>query len=82
MQVPGHSSRGSGMGVVVLVVAIVVAGRLGGGRGRVVVEILELSQQTDPLLQFEVFGMITEGRSQNAAIILRRQNPGQRGGGA
>lgn len=82
MQVPGHSSRGSGIGVVVVVVEAVVAGRRGGGRGRCVVDILESSQQTDPLLQFEVLGMITEGRSQNAAIMFKRQNPGQRGGGA
>lgn len=81
-QVPGHSSRGSGIGVVVVVVEVVVAGRLGGGRGRVVVEILESSQHTDPLLQFDVLGMITEGRSQNAAIMFSRQKPGQRGGGA
>lgn len=64
-----------------MVVVVVVTGRLGGGRGRVVVEILESSQQTDPLLQFEVLGMITEGLSQKAAMMLRRQNPGQRGGG-
>ena len=81
MQVPGHSSRGSGAGVVVVVVVVVVTGRLGGGRGRVVVEILESSQQTDPLLQLEVLGMITEGLSQKAAMMFRRQNPGQRGGG-
>lgn len=82
IHVPGHSSRGSGIGVVVVVVVVVVTGRLGGGRGRVVVEILESSQHTDPLLQFEVFGIITEGRSQKAAIMLSRQKPGQRGGGA
>lgn len=81
MHVPGQSSRGSGMGVVVVVVVVVVAGLLGGWRGRVVVEIRESSQQTDPLLQFDVFGMITDGRSQKAAMILSRQNPGQRGGG-
>lgn len=70
------------MGVVVVVVDWVVTGRLGGGRGRVVVDILESSQHTDPLLQFDVFGMMTEGRSQKAAMMFRRQNPGQRGGGA
>lgn len=80
--VPGHSSRGSGTGVVVVVVDWVVTGRLGGGRGRVVVDILESSQHTDPLLQFDVFGIMTEGRSQKAAMMFRRQNPGQRGGGA
>lgn len=82
IQVPGHSSRGSGIGVVVVVVEVVVAGRRGGGRGRAEDETLESSQQTDPLLQLEVFGIITEGRSQNAAMMFRRQNPGQRGGGA
>lgn len=65
----------------VVVVDVVVVGRLGGGRGRVVVDIRESSQHTDPLLQLVVFGMITEGRSQKAAIMFRRQNPGQRGGG-
>lgn len=81
IHVPGHSSLGSGAGVVVVVVVVVVAGRRGGGRGRVVVETRESSQQTDPLLQFEVFGMITEGLSQKAAIIFSKQKPGQRGGG-
>lgn len=45
------------------------------------VEILESSQHTDPLLQLAVLGIITEGRSQKAAIMLSKQNPGQRGGG-
>lgn len=81
IHVPGHSSRGSGIGVVVVVVVVVVAGRRGGGRGRVVVEMRESSQQTDPLLQFEVLGMITDGRSQKAAMMFNKQKPGQRGGG-
>lgn len=43
----------------------------------------ELSQQTDPDLQFEVRDIKTDGRSHNGAIMLSRQNPGQRfkGGG-
>lgn len=64
-----------------VVVVVVVTGRLGGGRGRVVVDTRELSQHTDPLLQLDVRGMITDGRSQNAAMILSKQKPGQCGGG-
>lgn len=40
-----------------------------------------LSQQIEPLLQLDVFGITTDGRSQNAAIILSKQNPGQLGNG-
>lgn len=49
----------------------------GGGRGAVLV----LSQQIEPCLQLLVLWIIIEGRSQNAAIMLSRQNPGQRGAG-
>lgn len=35
-----------------------------------------LSQQTEPDLQFAVFGIKTAGRSQNAVIIFNKQNPG------
>lgn len=82
MQEPGHSSRGSGTGVVVVVVVVVVTGLRGGGLGRAVEPARVLSQQTDPLPQLEVRGMITEGRSQKAAIMFSKQNPGHRGGGA
>jgi hypothetical protein len=40
-----------------------------------------LSQHTEPLWQFDVWAIKTDGRSQNAAIILMRQKPGQRGSG-
>lgn len=40
---------------------------------------LVLSQQTDPLLQFDVCGIRTDGLSQNAAIMFKRQNPGHLG---
>ncbi len=70
--VPGHSSRGStyndvttGTGVVEVVD---VRGRFGGGLVFIFV-IRVLSQQTDPLLQFEVLGINTDGRSQKAAIM-------------
>lgn len=75
---PGHSSRGSGGGVV-------VGGSVGlvtCGRGFWVDAIRLLSQHTDPLLQFDVLGIKIDGRSQNAAMIFRRQNPGHLGRGA
>lgn len=40
-----------------------------------------MSQQTEPRLQFAVFGIKTDGRSQNAAIIFTRQKPGHRTAG-
>lgn len=43
---------------------------------------LVLSQQTEPLLQFAVCGIKTDGLSQKAAIILSKQNPGHLGPGS
>lgn len=56
---------------------VVVCGR---GRGRCVVAIRVLSQQTRPSLQLEVFGIITAGASQNARNTFTIQNPGHFGG--
>ena len=88
IQDPGQSVRPSwGAGVVVVVILALVGG-LGLGRGldgvtpdappllwwpRV------LSQHTDPRWQLDVWAMRTDGRSQNAAMMLMRQKPGQRG---
>lgn len=82
MQVPGHSALGSGA-LVVGAIVVVVTGRGLVGCGRCLVELTvrELSQQTEPCLQFEVRESSTDGRSQNAAIMLSKQNPGQRGAG-
>jgi hypothetical protein len=77
---PGHSSLGSSGGVVVgCGVVVDGTGRLGAGRGFGVTATLVLSQHTDPRLQFDVLGMMTDGRSQNAAIMLSRQKPGHFG---
>lgn len=54
MQDPGHSSLGSGADVVVGGWVVVGGGLLVVGRGRGVAGTLVLSQQTDPLLQFDV----------------------------
>lgn len=83
MHEPGHSSLGSGAAVVVGACVVVVGGG-GGGRfgGGLVTGAFVLSQQIDPRLQFAVCGMISDGRSQNAAIMLSIQNPGHlRNGG-
>lgn len=75
IQEPGHSLLGSSV-----VVEVVSGGWCGRGLGlATVTAALVLSQHTEPLLQFEVCGINTDGRSQNAAIIFRRQKPGQRG---
>lgn len=81
MHVPGHSARGSGALVVGANVVVVTGRRVGGGLGLFVVTARELSQHTDPCLQLAVREISTEGRSQKAAIIFSRQNPGQRGAG-
>lgn len=73
---PGHSSRGSGAPVVV-VTGGGVGLRVGLGFG--VVNARVLSQQTVPRLQLAVFDISTDGLSQNAAIILSKQNPGHLG---
>ena len=39
--------------------------------------LLVLSQQIDPAWQVDVLAIITFGRSQNPAIIIKRQKPGQ-----
>lgn len=78
MHEPGHSSRGSGGDVV-------VGGDVGFvtcGRGFCVDAIRLLSQHTEPLLQLDVLGIKIEGRSQNAAMMFKRQNPGHLGKGA
>lgn len=51
------------------------------GLGFNVVATLVLSQQTDPCLQFVVLDIRIEGRSQKAAIIFNKQNPGHFGTG-
>lgn len=80
-QVPGQSLLESGAAVDVggaIVVVVVESGRFGGGLLLIFVDRV-LSQHTDPLLQLEVFGIKTEGRSQKAAIIYNIQNPGHLG---
>lgn len=83
MHDPGHSSRGSGAAVVVGAWVVVVVGGGGGRFGAgLVTGALVLSQQMEPRLQLEVCGMISDGRSQNAAIMFSIQNPGHlRSGG-
>lgn len=78
MQEPGHSGLSSGTAVVVACV-VVVGGGVGLGFCLAGGATLVLSQQIDPLLQVCVCGISTEGLSQNAAIILRRQKPGHLG---
>jgi hypothetical protein len=86
IQDPGQSGRSSGGAGVVVVVVLVVAGGLGLGRGLdgVTPEAAPrvLSQHTEPLWQLDVWAIRTDGRSQNAAIMLMRQKPGQRGSGS
>lgn len=53
--------------------------RVGAGRGLAVASALVLSQQTDPRLQLAVFEINTDGRSQKAAIMFSKQNPGHLG---
>ena len=78
MHDPGHSFLGS-----IVVVVVVRGGWCGRGFGfDTVTAALVLSQQTDPLLQFKVWGIRTDGLWQNAAIMLRRQKPGQPGPGS
>lgn len=74
---PGHSGLGS-----IVVVVVTAGGCCGFGRGLdVAVEALVSSQHTVPPLQFEVCGINTDGLSQNAAIIFKRQKPGHFGPG-
>lgn len=73
MQLPGHS----GLGSTVVVVCGTMCG-LGLGFGGLVAALV-LSQHTEPFLQFDVCGMSTDGRSQKAAIMFSKQNPGHRG---
>lgn len=89
IQDPGQSGRSSG-GAGVVVVEVVVAGGLGLGRGldTVAPEATPplwwprvLSQHTEPRWQLDVWAIRTDGRSQNAAMMLIRQKPGQRGSG-
>lgn len=80
IQDPGHSGLGSGDEFVVGATVVVCVGEFGLGLGLGVVGAdLVLSQQIEPLLQFDVCGINTDGRSQNAAIIFNKQKPGQRG---
>lgn len=51
------------------------------GLGFCVVATRVLSQHTEPCLQFVVFDISTEGRSQKAAIIFNKQKPGHLGMG-
>lgn len=77
MHEPGHSGRGSGGNDTVVVIGLGAVGLglgLGVGGG-----LLVLSQHMEPDWQVDVFAMITLGRSQKAAIIVRRQKPGQAG---
>lgn len=78
MHDPGHSGRGS---IVVEVVVVNCCCGLGLGLD-IVVAALVLSQQTDPLLQFDVCGIKTDGLSQNAAMIFNKQKPGHLGPGS
>lgn len=79
IHVPGHSVRGSGFSVGSVGAGVVVRGRVGAGRGLGVGTVRVLSQQTEPFLQFDVIGIRIAGRSQNAVIMFKRQNPGHRG---
>lgn len=79
---PGQSSLGSGADVVVGGLGVVVVGRVGAGLGLAVGIVFVLSQQTEPFLQFDDLGINTDGRSQNAAIIFNKQNPGHLGIGS
>jgi hypothetical protein len=89
---PGQSGLSSGgAAVVVVVVVLVVAGGLGLGRGLDGVTPAAapllwwprvLSQHTEPLWQLDVWAIRTDGRSQNAAMMLMMQKPGQRGNGS
>lgn len=81
MHVPGHSDRGSGA-VVVGATVDVIGRRVDWGLCFVVLTARVLSQHTDPCLQLDVREISTEGRSQNAAIMLSKQNPGHRGAAA
>lgn len=75
MQEPGHSGLGS-----TVVVVVTTGGCWGFGLGLgVTVAALVSSQHTVPPLQFDVCGIRTDGLSQNAAIIFKRQNPGHFG---
>lgn len=80
IQLPGHSERGSGDGLDVVLVVVMGTGVGGRGLGFIVVETIDLllSQQMLPLSQ-DVCEIKMEGRLQNAAIILRKQTPGHRG---
>lgn len=76
MQDPGHSGLES-IDVVVIGIVVVIYWGLGLA---VVAATRVLSQQTEPFLQSEVLGISTDGRSQNAIMIMfGRQYPGQRG---
>lgn len=55
---------------------VVVCGR---GLGRCVVAILVLSQQNEPSLQLDVFGITMAGAPQNARNTCAKQNPGHFG---
>lgn len=60
MHDPGHSSRGSGGDAVVGGWVVVGGGLRVVGRGRWVAGTRVLSQQTDPLLQFDVLCITTK----------------------
>jgi len=83
IQDPGHSSRGSGLGVLGRTyggaVGEAVGDGVGGGNLGLGAPALELSQHTEPLAHVVGVETSTEGLSQKAAIMLSRQNPGQRG---
>lgn len=84
MHDPGHSGRLSGGGGGMVVVVVVGAGGRGLGFCVCVVDwaaVLVLSQHTEPRLHVDVWEIKTDGRSQNAAIRLRRQKPGHLGNG-
>lgn len=71
---PGHSSLGSGKGVLTI-----YGGAVGGGGTDVVGCLLELSQHTDPFEHVVGVDINTEGLLQKAAIMLSKQDPGHRG---
>lgn len=84
MHDPGHSGRPSGGGGAVVVVVVVGAGGRGLGFCAFADDgaaTLVLSQHTEPRLHVDVYDTSTDGRSQNAAIRLSRQNPGHLGNG-